>query len=209
MSQNLEPLATVRIVDPRIDVSRRVYGVERGGDNITQQVYAAISDSQQSIVFNAPAPSPNVFMSRKVYLKCTATVTITLPDAAGVLPAGQNVVNPTQFAFRAYPLASSTQNVSYALNGANITFQSADLIPAFTRINNDYETRKYGAPGVPCFLDNCNNYKEIAAFNNNPLGTVGNSIAESPRGAFPMLFIQNDAGIQVMHKVVLQSFRQL
>jgi len=58
MSENF---STVLIEDPRLLVTDQVkYGVIKGGANITQTQYKAISQTNSQIIFNCPVPSENI-----------------------------------------------------------------------------------------------------------------------------------------------------
>ena len=59
------------------------YAVLKGGQNVTSQVFNAISKSTSAHAFNIAVPSLETIISREVLWTCTLTLHITVGNRAG------------------------------------------------------------------------------------------------------------------------------
>ena len=96
MSYSVNPLKTVRVMDPLIDVNEeKLYAILRGGSEVTYKTISSTSFSNNSCQFTAPPPSPKVIVDRDIQVKMPITIEFT-----GTAPLGQNLLQSGFDSFR-------------------------------------------------------------------------------------------------------------
>src|SRR5580704_578808 len=102
MSFALNPLKTIRVVDPRVNfANEREYAVLSGGNQVSWKPFMSTSYSNSSFNFSCPPPNPGISIDPKLYINVPVTI-----NFAGVnTNAGLNLLIDGDDAFRAYPIS--------------------------------------------------------------------------------------------------------
>ena len=133
MSFALNPLKTIRVVDPRVNFSNdRMYSVLTGGSQVSWKSFTTTSFSNSSINFTAPPPNPGICVDPKVYITVPVELTFAarrisllhIPPVVDPPAPGINIGDPIPWtdndrvlkdgcdAFRAFPISSITNTLS-------------------------------------------------------------------------------------------------
>jgi hypothetical protein len=85
MSDNF---STVLVEDSRLSglTDKVKYAVVKGGANITQASFNAISATGSQIVFNCPVPSENIVIDRRVMFTSQVNLTLTIGSTLNTSP---------------------------------------------------------------------------------------------------------------------------
>lgn len=192
MSNLIEPVLT------RTDlcsISSKVgYSVIQGGQNITQQAFAASSSSPTNHIYNINVPSTDTVMSRN--LKWRATVQITL---AGTIPrqvpaSGGAAAVPGRFlnygqtcVLNAFPLNASCITAAASINNTTFSVNTREVQDVLCRMLPREQLGEWNAT-TPTYLDNYANYLDSYSQQNSPFQAFGNAFDARypPRAAFPV-----------------------
>jgi hypothetical protein len=147
------PFPVVKVQEPRIDVQPRVYYANMGGSNITQQVIKSTTCTPNQIVFSTTTPSPNVFLSRRMYIKYKLHFTIGGPG---------RVIDTLTCGLRAFPLTASTETLTFKINNATVTTNLRDTIHALMHFGSSPEERNRWMSGIPSLQDQFQVYSDGA-----------------------------------------------
>ncbi len=194
MSENF---STVLIEDPRLLVTDQVkYGVIKGGANITQTQYKAISQTNSQIIFNCPVPSENIILDRKILFGSTVTLNFTITDVNNALPTAQagNVSVPVfQYskteALQVFPLQSLMSVMTATINNTSVNINLQDVLPSIMLLNESDELFEYNGTTNTLVDDTWLNYTDGVLSTSNPLGGYENTdyaMSKIGRGCLPV-----------------------
>lgn len=193
MSQDFEKKL---ILDDRLMCTDKLsYGVFKGGQNMTCQPYAAISQSSSSITWNLQIPSEQTLIDRR--WMWTANVTLKFVFSGSSLPpAGQYPISyGTTDALAPFPLHQLCTVQSITINNNTVSLNTRDNLPALMRMNDKRELMRYNSL-CPTAFDTYGRYSDAVGAINNPLGGYTN-VGDNdllPRGAFAVKEIYQLAG---------------
>lgn len=175
------------ILDDRLCCTSQLeYGVVKGGQNMTPQVYTAISANPSSHTYNLQIPSEQTVIDRRILWSSGVRLKFVTPAGVGAVPNGQL---PIQYgltdALSPFPLAQLTTVQSATINNNTVSLNTRDVLPALTRMNDKRQLMRFNGT-TPVMFDTYGNYTDAVGAVNNPLGSYGN-IADNdlhPRGSF-------------------------
>lgn len=176
----------VLVKDDRLHCTDSVkYAVIKGGQNVTQAQFNAVSEGATSHVFNIQVPSEQTLLDRRVLWtsKCTMQITVSTPNGT---PAGINVFD---YGFNAalapFPLHSMTSTMTATINNNSITINQNDTLPILLRMLDREELARYNGY-TPNAFDSLLKYTDGLGSNINVLGDYSTSTSNdlSPRGSW-------------------------
>ena len=169
----IDPLNTYRVLDPVLDVREKGYYFFQGGETVDYTIEQATSSSNVFTQFNIFPPDIHTFVDRRMYLNMPVNIKFT--GTTG----GDNLLQNFYDAFRAYPLASVTQNLQLLINDVSANLEMNEYIDVIMRYNNDEKLRDHEYSLSPSQFDMSQDYEELVGSNRNPL----NCKLEVPDGA--------------------------
>ena len=182
MSLAMNPIKTVRIKEPAIDIDEdKVFAIFTGGQDNTYYNYPANAYSTTQATWNINTPSERIIIDRKIYLRARVRLQLTGPDL------GKLLIQSGRDAPRAFPLTNSMSALNVQINNSQVTITMADVMKGVQRYMDERELyQEYS--NSPCYPDQSQTYSELAGFLRNPLNHAGDSIygAIEPRGAYPV-----------------------
>lgn len=182
MSFSVNPLKTVRVVDPRVNFgNEREYAVVSGGSQISWKVFTTNSFSNSAFTFSAPPPNPSISIDPKIYI----TVPISIDFTGTNTNPGLFLLQDGDDALRAYPISSVCQTLSVRINNSAASINLADVISALLRYNTSHKVREYDYSVCPQMMDYYQRYQDASGTVRNSLASFGSNSWETPRGAFP------------------------
>ena len=100
-----DSIKKIKILDDVVNVSSKVnMGLLYGAQNVTSQVFKAISATPSSMVFNVVVPSIETILDRRIMVQSTMILRINVEDAiAGVQPINYGVAD----ALAPFPIKSA------------------------------------------------------------------------------------------------------
>jgi len=175
------------ILDDRLCCTDKLeYGVVKGGQNMTPQVYQAISASPSSHTYNLQIPSEQTVIDRRVLWNSTVRLKFTTPAGANAVPVNQYPIHyGLTDALAPFPLHQLTTVQSCTVNNNTVSLNTRDVLPALMRMNDKRQLMRYNGT-TPVMFDTYGKYSDAVGAINNPLGSYGN-IGDNdlhPRGAF-------------------------
>lgn len=192
MSQDF---TTVLVKDSRLVCTDKLsYAVEKSGQNVTPQVYNAISANSSSITFNLQVPSEQVILDLRAIWESTITLKMDFPAAS--VPVGQY---PLQYgltdALAPFPAHQLCTTQSITINNNTVSQNTKDVLPALLSMVDKRNIMRYNGM-TPNMTDNYANYSDAVGAVNNPLGGYSNIGDNSlhPRGTFNLDFIGTTGG---------------
>jgi hypothetical protein len=124
----------VLVKDPRLDVTDTIkYAVIKGGQNVTNSKFGAVSASSSQLVFNIQVPSEQTIIDRRVLLRATLKVSVT---SVGGL-ANTIVCYGVNAALASFPLHQCFDTLSATINNNTVTCNVKDVLPAILRLMDD------------------------------------------------------------------------
>jgi hypothetical protein len=179
----------VLVKDPRLDVTDTIkYAVIKGGQNVTNSKFAAVSASSSQLVFNVQVPSEQTIIDRRVLLRATLTVGVT---SVGGL-ANTLVCYGVNAALASFPLHQCFDTLSATINNNTVTCNIKDVLPAILRLLDD-DDLIYHNGASPAFNDIVGLYynntpaSDYAYLANSNTGIWGVTDAKRfHRGCFPI-----------------------
>lgn len=224
----IEPLNSVRVLDPRItinDNSNKTYGVFTGPGQNTFRTVTSTNFSNSNIVIDANPPSMQTYINRKVYINPRFRITFTgtstagnvllqapdLPTASGLATAGNvSYLN----APRAYPFAQICSAAQIQMGNCSISSNLNTYHRALMRYHNLVDSRNLDLSTTPSMLDQhfeyfvpAGNQSQIQYSNRNPLGSYIANVQEEPRGSFiNCVVISNTATSAVVELEVVEPY---
>jgi len=159
------------VYDDRLMVSDSIdYAVIKGGSQVTQATFGAISQSTSSVTFNVQVPSEQTIIDRRVLWKSTFIVRV----------AGTPTINTYLLrygydtALGPFPLHNLCSVMSATINNNTVSTNIQDVLPSLLRMNDQRELMAYNSTTATQF-DNYQVYSDGIAAANNPLGSYINS----------------------------------
>ena len=180
------------VYDDRLMVSDSVdYAVIKGGSQVTQATFAAISQSTSSVTFNINVPSEQTLIDRRVLWRATVQLRLTgIPaNNAYLINYGANT------ALAPFPLHNLCSVMSATINNNTVSTNIQDVLPALLRCNDSRELAAYNGM-TPTMFDTYQKYSDATNTSNNPLGSWSNTNDNDmiPRGAFNVVVAGNSIG---------------
>lgn len=188
MSLAVDPLHSVKAIDPRVNFDRQKYLIQQGASQVTFKNIISTSFSNNSIQFTCPPPNVNVAVDRKVFIKFPVRLTFQGALANGIPPSPTNrliqigsVDGP-----RSYPMSKVCSTIQVVLNNFTATTNIGDYSDALLHYNNELETRCFELSGTTTMLDSMQAYSDFTTLGSarNVLASYGENSAENARGGF-------------------------
>ena len=191
-----DSFSTVLIQDPRLMVEDSIkYGVIKGGQNVTEAQFNAISASSSQMVFNIAVPSENTIIDRRVMLASTVNFVIN----TGAIAADAPMLNlGSGDGFQSFPLQGMMSTITATINNTTVALNCQDLKDCIL-LMNEYEDL-YRYHGTTPAIPDCTYLSYgMGAGNNNILGMYNTQSLNgdyAARGGFPFVVtsITNAAG---------------
>jgi hypothetical protein len=199
----IEGLDAKLLIDPRVDYEEEPkYIIEKAGDYVRYYQEISTSFSNSSIAFSVVPPSPNVGVSKKVFIDVGVDFEFTgVPAPGGTLfpettELGERVLLPGTDALRWYPLHQVCESLSVTFNTATVSQNLSDYIEPLARVAQGYSLRREDLSIGPSMHDQYSEYGDFLVHGSgrNPLGDYGENSAEQPRGALRYV-IRNGNGV--------------
>ena len=124
-------------------------GVLYGGQNVTSQVFKAISATPSSLVFNVVVPSIETILDRRIMIRSQMILRI---DVQNPIAGAQRVNYGVTDALAAFPFNQLIQNIQCSINNNNITLQQSDLFDVLLRMQDPEDLARYDGK-TPTGLD--------------------------------------------------------
>ena len=142
-----DTIRKVRIVDDVIATESEVqFGVIQGAQNVTSQIFKAISATPNSMVFNVVVPSLETILDRHIMIstKLTLKIDCVNSDASTDLAAGVSLVNyGITDALSNFPLNRLINTIHCSINNNTISLQQSDVIDPLLRLYDPETLAKY------------------------------------------------------------------
>lgn len=201
MSQNVEKISTVLIIDPRTDVGRKKYAIYRGPEKNQFTPTTTTNISTSSVTFNIKPQIKN-FVTNK--MRAQFPVRIRFDTNA---PNGNPLLRANYDGPRSQPLQSGLASINVNMGGAGISAQVGEYIHAMEHIAMDEEMLGIELSGTPSYPDVSQSYNDMVGSVNNPLGSFGDGHALSilRRSAFPYTVIHNDQNYSVIDILITED----
>jgi hypothetical protein len=169
------------VYDDRLMVSDSVdYAVIKGGSQVTQASFAAISQSTSSVTFNISVPSEQTLIDRRVLWTASAVIRVV-----GTPTNGSYLLNyGSDTALGPFPLHNLCSVMSATINNNTVSTNIQDVLPALLRCNDSRELAAYNGM-TPTMFDTYQSYTDAVNSSNNPLSSFNNTNDNDmlPRGA--------------------------
>jgi len=211
MSDNF---STVLIQDPRLLVTDKVkYAVIKGGANITQVQYKALSQSSSQIVFNIPTPSESVIIDRNIMIGSTIALNFNITDNDTLVDGNPAYIPETSNVFQygqtdsaqVFPLQSLFSVITATINNTSVNINLQDVLPSLLLMNESADLHAYNGTTNTLSDDTWLNYDEGVGSISNPLGSLKDTSYDMNiigRGCLPVT-IQPIPGSNFMHTYTL------
>ena len=190
-----DSFSTVLVQDPRLMVTDSIkFAVLKGGQNITESQFNAISASSSQMVFNIAVPSENTIIDRRVELASTVNFVIN----TGPIDYGSYLLKlGSGDGFQSFPLQGMMSTITATINNTTVALNCQDLKDIILLMNENSDLYRYHSttPAIPdCSYLTYN----MGIYNNNILGTYNQQSLNgdyAARGGFPFAIqqIQNAA----------------
>lgn len=175
MSDAVEPLRCVRVLDPRVNLKKeRVMGVVYGPSENSFIPYLTQSYSDSNFSFTSNPPGPNYVIDRQMVLKYTLTLSFQVTGKAG----GQGtstVLTDGYDGLRQFPFSSVCSSMACTINNTTVSSNLQDYIHPLLRYNDPAEQRLSNYSGCPTMPDCYADYGQGFGSLRNPLGKYDNS----------------------------------
>ncbi len=184
-----DSVPVVRVLDPRLDIQKRVYYAKQGGANITHQQYSAVSATNSQVVWSQTTPSVNVGVDRRMYIEFRYHVSYPASVLDDDLPEVNQILRGNALGLRAYPVASAIETVSLKLNNSTMTSNCQDLVHALQRYGTNPDERNRYLSGSPSYPDQFPTYNDdaiggIISGARNPFAGYSTNVEEISRQPF-------------------------
>jgi hypothetical protein len=178
---------TKLVIDDRLNVQgKKIFGVQRGGVDVTTIKYEAQTKSPSSVAWNINPPSLNTIVSRSSRLNTRLTFEVS-KVGAGALPNGGFLFNyGIDFAVCAGGFQAMVSQSTLQLNNVSVNLNYEDVYKPILRCLSKEEKAKY-LQQAPIMDDTFVNLLQGFNTPNNAISAYGNSSAFSkyqPRGSF-------------------------
>lgn len=192
MSNAYIPMPSVAVIDPRLNLNQpKIQIILQGGENVSYQRVPALSQtSVNTSTFNVIPPSTETIVDPRIYEHIIGTVTFNATPIVG-----QTILQSGKDAFRSFPFASNTSNMTAQINDGQVNFQSSEYCDVLLRTHNNLENQQYNLSLCPNALDISANYADLFGTSLNPLGDYNDSTpCLYQRGMFPYTSVNNAPG---------------
>lgn len=188
MSLAVDPLHSVKAIDPRVNFDRQKYLIQQGASQVTFKNIISTSFSNSSIQFTCPPPNVNVAVDRKVFIEFPVRLTFQGALANGLNPSPTNrlIQIGSTDGPRSYPMSKVCSTIQVVLNNFTATTNIGDYSDALLHYNNELETRCFELSGTTTMLDSMQAYSDFTTLGSarNVLASYGENSAENARGGF-------------------------
>jgi hypothetical protein len=189
MSLSFQKLEPICVFDPRVMLNKhRTFPVLKCGSQTTFKSFTTTSVSTSSIQFSCPPPSGGIIVDRMAFVYFPVRLSFQ-----GIPAVGNALLNASNDAPRAFPIAGSIDTLSATINNQSMNINSADIIHALMRYNidNDLKSRAYSM--TPSYQDQTQSYNDIPIGVRNPLSLYQDQPdgVNNARGAFPYTIVSN------------------
>ncbi len=189
MSLSFQKLDPVCVFDSRVMLNKyRTFPVLKSGSQTTFKSFTTTSVSTSSIQFSCPPPSGGIIVDRMVFAYFPVRLTFT-----GIPAVGNTLLNGSNDAPRAFPIAGSIDTLSATINNQSMQINSADIIHALMRYNIDTDLKSRAYSMTPSYQDQSQSYNDIPIGVRNPLSLYQDQPdgAQMARGGFPFTIVSN------------------
>jgi hypothetical protein len=189
MSDSFTP---VLIEDARISgiTDRIKFGVLKGGSQITEAQFKAISATPSNLVWNIQVPSETTIISRQVLLTSTVTLQLTI---TGVPNGNMCMAYGTSDSLQVFPIQSLFSVVTSTINNTSVSVNLSDILPALMLLNTNDSLMEFNDTTniLPdsFYLQYADAFNNQQIQNNNVLAGASSTDlnpAASPRGCLPI-----------------------
>jgi len=189
MSDSFQP---VLIEDSRLSgiTDKIKFAVVKGGSQVTESQFKAISATQSNIVWNIQVPSETTIISRQVLLTSTVTLQLNITN----VPSGEMCLSyGTTDSLQNFPLQSLFSVVTSTINNTSVSVNLNDILPALMLINQTDSLMEFN--DTTNILPDCFYLNYSDAFNNQQIQNnnvlAGASSTDlngacNPRGCLPI-----------------------
>ena len=193
MSLALHKLQPVTVQDPRIIQQPGVYPVLKGGRDVLYKQFTTTSVSQSSINFSCPPPSQEVFVDRRVNLKCPVRLTLV---GTGI-PIGVFLLNPGQTCLRSYPLMKALDTIQMTINNQSMSVNISDMLSALEHFNIDRKLKAVDYTKCPTYgACQSQDFNELLGATRSPMALYGDGLDDLAPAAFPFTVVsQNNSAV--------------
>ena len=212
MSRAIDPITSVKAIDPRVNFTQPSYLIQQGASQSTAKRIIALSYNEASITFSCPPPNQRIAVDRKVFIGLPVRLTFTGTSV------GPTLLQPgSNDAPRSYGMSKICSTIQVVLNNTTISCNISDYIDALLHYNNDLKVRQFELSGTPTMLDTMQDYAQYAAAfapipptgpsagsvfagsrplgsARNPLANYGENSTENARGGFSTYRVVSDNG---------------
>lgn len=195
MSNSINHLNVLNSIEPRMDFHETsTFAIIKGGQLVTYYKYPATSFSNSNMTFNTLPPNNRLVLDRQAFIEVPMRLTFT-GSIAGATGAPVNLINTGKDAPRAYPIASITNTLTCSMNGADITLELSEALPALSRYHLNCQERSGFLSIADPMVDQYQEYGFGWGSIRNPLGEYGDSCDNTPmtRGSHSMSIVSNGA----------------
>ena len=198
MSDNF---STVLIQDPRLLVTDKVkYAVIKGGANITQVQYKALSQSASQIVFNIPTPSESVIIDRNIMIGATIALNFNITDNDTLIEGDPSYIGDGKVVFsygesdaaQVFPLQSLFSVITATINNTSVNINLQDVLPSLLLMNETADLHAYNGTTNTLSDDTWLNYADGQSSISSPLGNLKDTSYDMNvigRGCLPVTII--------------------
>jgi hypothetical protein len=136
-----DSFSTVFVNDPRLMVTDSIkYAVVKGGQNITESQFNAISASSSQMVFNIAVPSENTIIDRRVEFASTVNFVIN----TGQIANGDPLLNlGSGDGFQSFPLQGMMGTITATVNNTTVALNCQDLKDIILLMNENADLYRY------------------------------------------------------------------
>jgi hypothetical protein len=187
MSLAVDPVHSVKSIDPRVNFNRQKYLIQQGASQCSFRVVNSNNVSNNSVQFTCPPPNVNVAVDRKVFIEIPIEFTFTGQSPVPFVPGQPNLIKYGSLdALRSYPLSKICSTVQVVLNNFTVTTNISDYCDALLHYNNELDTRCFELSGTPSMLDSMQNYSDFTELGSarNVLANYGENSTENARGGY-------------------------
>jgi hypothetical protein len=212
MSLAVDPVHSVKSIDPRVNFNRQKYLIQQGASQCSFRIVTSNNVSNNSVQFTCPPPNVNVAVDRKVFIEIPIEFTFTGKSPVPFIPGVPNLIKYGSLdALRSYPLSKICSTVQVVLNNFTVTTNISDYADALLHYNNELDTRCFELSGTPSMLDSMQNYSDFTLLGSgrNVLGRYGENSAENARGGYTgVSFVSTAiAGAGALTDTITEVFR--
>lgn len=201
MSLAVNPIKTVRIVDPLVNFGgpdfQKEYSVISGGQSITYRPYTTNTFSNSSISFTTPPPNPGTSTDMEIYIQYNVklvfnaiTNNLQSPDHTANINSRYALNNDCD-AFRAFPLSNCTTTLQCTIGNGSASINLSDVVSCLSRTGTPKNILDSVYSSCPSFLDTAQTYNTSNGTSASPLGAFGTNGLMNPRGAFQYTSVNN------------------